>query len=146
MGMPTCSFVVLWKCQLCGSAAACMQCCHMDVEMLCWWFNCLKTHLLVYGVIHLQIQHNDHWATPVINASLTLCFVDRETNLKCRQPLPETGELGDDEEQLSKVKSTALFLFKFWGKNDLLNCMIFYLAYPINETNNHWQSISLDMN
>ena len=30
------SFVVLWTCQLGGSAAACMQCCHKDAERLCW--------------------------------------------------------------------------------------------------------------
>ena len=37
---------------------------------------------------------------------LHVCFpIQRETNLKCRQPLPETGELGDDEQQLSKVQS-----------------------------------------
>lgn len=38
-------------------------------------------------------------------------IIHRETNLKCRQPLPETGELGDDEEQLAQVKSMfATFL------------------------------------
>jgi len=37
-------------------------------------------------------------------------IINRETNLKCRQPLPETGELGDDEEQLSQVKSKSLSL------------------------------------
>ena len=37
-------------------------------------------------------------------------ILNRETNLKCRQPLPETGELGDDEEQLSQVKSKFLSL------------------------------------
>ena len=38
-----------------------------------------------------------------------LCSVHRETNLKCRQPLTETAELGDDEDKLSTVKSIDFF-------------------------------------
>ena len=45
-----------------------------------------------------------------------LCFVHRETNLKCRQPLTETAELGDDEDQLSTVKSIDFFSFNLHAK------------------------------
>ena len=47
------------------------------------------------------------WQTDYLEV-IHIFIINRETNLKCRQPLPETGELGDDEEQLSQVKSMSL--------------------------------------
>ncbi|XP_078379616.1 phospholipid-transporting ATPase ID-like isoform X2 [Oculina patagonica] len=61
----------------------------------------------------LRIDNNDQIPADIVVLTTSeengLCYIetaelDGETNLKCRQPLPETGELGDDEEQLSKVK------------------------------------------
>ena len=49
------------------------------------------------------------WQTDYFEV-INIFFINRETNLKCRQPLPETGELGDDEEQLSQVKRKSLTL------------------------------------
>lgn len=49
------------------------------------------------------------WQTDYFEV-IFIFIINRETNLKCRQPLPETGELGDDEEQLSQVKSMSLSL------------------------------------
>jgi len=49
------------------------------------------------------------WQTDYFEV-IYIFIIIRETNLKCRQPLPETGELGDDEEQLSQVKSKSLCL------------------------------------
>jgi len=51
-------------------------------------------------------------------------IINRETNLKCRQPLPETGELGDDEEQLSQVKSMSLSFSQV-----LLTLLLIYWAW-----------------
>ncbi|RMX58292.1 hypothetical protein pdam_00000236 [Pocillopora damicornis] len=61
----------------------------------------------------LQIDNNEQIPADVVVLTTSeengLCYIetaelDGETNLKCRQPLPETGELGDDEQQLSKVQ------------------------------------------
>lgn len=61
----------------------------------------------------LRIDNNDQIPADIVVLTTSeengLCYIetaelDGETNLKCRQPLPETAELGDDEEQLSKVQ------------------------------------------
>lgn len=61
----------------------------------------------------LRIDNNEQIPADVVVLTTSeengLCYIetaelDGETNLKCRQPLPETGELGDDEQQLSKVQ------------------------------------------
>lgn len=61
----------------------------------------------------LRIDNNDQIPADIVVLTTSeengLCYIetaelDGETNLKCRQPLPETAELGDDEEQLSTVK------------------------------------------
>lgn len=57
----------------------------------------------------LHLENKLLWQTDYFEMT-DVFIINRETNLKCRQPLPETGELGDDEEQLSQVKSKFLSL------------------------------------
>lgn len=57
----------------------------------------------------LHLENKFFWQTDYFEVT-DVFIINRETNLKCRQPLPETGELGDDEEQLSQVKSKFLSL------------------------------------
>lgn len=57
----------------------------------------------------LHLENKLFWQTDYFEVT-NVFIINRETNLKCRQPLPETGELGDDEEQLSQVKSKFLSL------------------------------------
>lgn len=57
----------------------------------------------------LHLENKLFWQTDYFEVT-DVFIINRETNLKCRQPLPETGELGDDEEQLSQVKSKFLSL------------------------------------
>lgn len=61
----------------------------------------------------LRVDNNDQIPADIVILTTSeengLCYIDTaeldgETNLKCRQPLPETAELGDDEDQLSKIK------------------------------------------
>ncbi|PFX30906.1 putative phospholipid-transporting ATPase ID [Stylophora pistillata] len=61
----------------------------------------------------LRIDNNEQIPADIVVLTTSedngLCYIetaelDGETNLKCRQPLPETGELGDDEQQLSVVQ------------------------------------------
>lgn len=57
----------------------------------------------------LHLENKFFWQTDYFEVT-DVFIINRETNLKCRQPLPETGALGDDEEQLSQVKSKFLSL------------------------------------
>ncbi|KAK3742317.1 hypothetical protein QZH41_018533 [Actinostola sp. cb2023] len=59
----------------------------------------------------LRLNNNDQIPADIVVLTTSeengLCYIetaelDGETNLKCRQPLPETGEMGDDEDLLSK--------------------------------------------
>ena len=74
-------------------------------------------HWLPNSVLMLYLEKNVCLTTPIkllwqtdYFAVIYIFIINRETNLKCRQPLPETGELGDDEEQLSQVNSESLCL------------------------------------
>ncbi|XP_032239636.2 phospholipid-transporting ATPase ID isoform X2 [Nematostella vectensis] len=79
----------------------------------------------------LKIDNNEQIPADFLILSTSeengLCYIetaelDGETNLKCRQPLPDTNEMGDDEALLAKFKATISceppnnILDKFNGK------------------------------
>ncbi|KXJ21363.1 putative phospholipid-transporting ATPase IM [Exaiptasia diaphana] len=67
--------------------------------------------LFVLGATCVKDAYDDIADIVVLSTSEEngLCYIetaelDGETNLKCRQPLPETGEMGDDEKLLQDFK------------------------------------------